>query len=107
MRSFLSLLLLSLCLAVVVRPHPVDAGWFGGSSSDSNAAILKRKLADAEKEANIKAAEAKASAKKYKAGIEEQTSKAKKEAEKRAKVAKAEASGFFAKKKQQVKNLFN
>jgi len=90
-----------LCLALLQNVH---AGWFG--ESDSGVA-LKKNLAKAEKEARIKSAEAKATAKEYKADLSDQRKKAKAQAEKRAKTAEAEARGFFAKKKQQLKNIFN
>ena len=102
MRFFSLTLLLVLCLAIV---HDAEAGWFGSSSPSD--ATLQKKLADAEKKASIKTAEAKATAKKYKADLAEKTANAKKQATQKAKAAKAESEGIFAKKKQQLKNFFN
>jgi len=99
--------LLSLLLVVLLCLDAftiVEAGWFGGSSTKAE---IKKKLADAEKTVNIKRAEAKASTKKCKATVEELAEKGKKEAKKRSKTAKAEAAGFFAKKKQQFRNIFS
>lgn len=104
MRSYSLLTLFFLIFAVLsLVATPVEGGWFGRTDT----ATLEKKLADAQKEASIQAANAKASAKKQQADLKAKANEATKQAKKVKEQRQAEAAGFFAKKKEQLKQLFS
>jgi len=105
MRSYMHYsILLFLMLALVVPNAQAGRGDYG---SNGASAAGKKNLAKLEERASVKTAKAKSAAKQCQADLVGKTSKAKAKAAQQAKTAKAEAMGVFAKKKQQVKNIFN